>query len=174
MEFSRQKSNNPATWVLVTCTYQEILKLSLNLQTVSSLSAKVVCSPESKPWWPEQCSGIFKNGSFSPPPKQTQGDFSQILTEGTWVKILEVNLTKVWMDPDTCTLTGVFHSQNFVQWASSSLSIIIQAVHLQHWFPCWFLIESFCPTKPRLPVFTCFSSLGGRGLPCILVSSLKI
>lgn len=28
----------------------------------------------------------------------------------TWVKILEVNLTKVWMAPYTCTLTGVFHS----------------------------------------------------------------
>lgn len=55
-------------------------------------------------------SGIFKNGSFSPPPKQTQRDFSQILTERTWVKILEVNLTKVWMAPYTCTLTGVFHS----------------------------------------------------------------
>ena len=46
-----------------------------------------------------QCSSIFKNGSFSPPPKQTQGDFSQILTERTWVKIPEVNLTKVWMPP---------------------------------------------------------------------------
>lgn len=109
----------------------------------------------------------LKNGLF-PNSQQTQRDFSQILLRELG-QDSEVNLTKVWMAliPGT-SLTGF--SPAFCTVSLQQLSIIIR---LQHWSNVGFWSRVSSPTAKRLPVFTCFSSLGGR-IACIPVSSQNL
>lgn len=52
------------------------------------------------------------------------------------------------------------------RWASRNASITVQGTPVQ--IPRWFLPMNLCSGKPWWPVFTCLSSFGSSGLPCVL------
>lgn len=83
-----------------------------------------------------ECSGVFQNGNFSPHPARSKTEFFFFdIYCGNLVKFLEVNLIVLHPLSPMSQPPGVFNSQSYSHWDSCNLSITVQVVLSQHWFP---------------------------------------
>lgn len=116
-----------------------------------------------------ECSGVFQNGSFSPPPaRSTRGFFSDIYC-GNLVKLLEVNLTMFW-GPLYDWITPEFLTFRVVHTEPSPIC----PLQFRFSYPGTGSGGGFCARVSALVscgslyLLVHLSTLGGSSLPCVL------
>lgn len=107
-------------------------------------------------------SGIFENFYFSPlPARHMRGFFLDIYSENL-VKLLEVNLTKLWAPYDWVPLE--FLTLKIVHTDKNS-STAVQVFLPWHWFSLWILLWSLSSGNDSLYSPVCPSNLGAAVCP---------
>lgn len=121
--------------VFFSLKWDKMCRLGISLPQVTqslikpcSLGSGCLASLEGRPYL--ECPGIVLNGPFSPPPlKSIRRFFSGVYCENL-VRLLEVNLTILWLPPRPLPIwlgsSGVFNYQARPHWAASNSSMIVQ------------------------------------------------
>ena len=109
-------------------------------QLIYRLDSGYLVCPEGKSCWEEQNALMNFIWFITPVPSWSmRGFFSNIHCEDV-VDLLQVKITEVWGPWMTESPAGVFISQAYPHWASSSSSITVQDAFTRHWFLQRFLL----------------------------------